>query len=167
MKCLFALLKSFFCIECASFIQWRSTNYRLFSWKGWLTCNHQSRFLAVPVKLRFTLKFEGDRPQLQYHLAGWKERDQEIMVSPAALVKIDRQSQRMQLFSRIGYAQRVIIVNRRNDYVIGTVEITAQGSLMLTDGKKMKTGANWQTLYTTQTVAVIGIEEVLSQCPSK
>lgn len=121
-------------------------------------------WMAVPVKQRFTLTFESHRPQLYYHLAGWKQRDKEIMVSPTAVVKIDRHGQRVQLLSRNAYAQRIMIVNRKSEQVIGTVEITAQGSMMMTDGKKMKTDACWQTLYTTQTVAVIGIEGAGTFC---
>lgn len=59
--------------------------------------------------------------------------------------------------SHSGYSQRILIVKMSSGEVIGTVEITAQGAIMCTTGRRRNVFGEWPELWKTQTTAVIGV----------
>lgn len=114
-------------------------------------------WMARPTKPRVKIYMVTENRIFSLFTGEWVDADDMVLNSVTAVVKAAANGRSITLYSRTGYAQRILFINRSNGNVIGTIEITAQGAIISTDGKGKNIMNEWPVLWKTQTVTIIGV----------
>lgn len=120
-------------------------------------------WLARPLKNRFTVTINevGQRFGI-YQSGDWEFLTNMFYGSLTAVVTMYDHGKSINLRSREGYAQRMLFVDIQRALIVGSIEITAKGGFLMTDGKNQRMNDDWPILLRQQTVAIISVPERVS-----
>lgn len=88
---------------------------------------------------------------------GWNDERTCLVNSLTAVLRL-RQARELALYSQNCFPQRIIFINREDETVVGTIEVTSGGGIV---AKRRPAGATlreqWPIFWSSQTVAIVGI----------
>lgn len=113
--------------------------------------------MALITRRRLEFELKSGQPFMWYD-GQWRPAGGIEACSPTAMIRFHRNGHVAWLNSRPGYAQRIMFADVKSRGVIGTAEITAQGSVLCSNGKGLGIDNIWQLLCRTQLTAIIGME---------
>lgn len=82
-----------------------------------------------------------------------------IFNSATCVIRSQSSEQKLHMWSARGYAQRILIVNRFTERTLGTVEVSALGTLIIRPDHSHVLSDVWPVLWSTQVVMMIGIDD--------